>query len=115
MKKAIAWILAIAGAILFFLFGKNFFADDQNRRAWEKYKKDKENFDKKRAELENADKKDEAAIKELERQKAEAEKKFLKRAAESKEEAKKVNDMNAEDLADFTSKKEEELRKRLGL
>jgi len=115
MKKIIAWILAIAGAILFFILGKNFFADDQNRRAWEKYKKDKENFDKKRRELENQDRRDEAALRELERQKAEAEKKFLKRAAETKEEAKKVKEMSAEELAAYTAKKEEELKKRLGL
>lgn len=115
MKNLWKWILGIIGAIFFVLMGVNLFSGAQDDRAWKKYKKDKEEFDKIREGLDAQNEADKQKLEELEKQQSEAEKVFLKRAAESKEEAAKIEDMNATEIADFTTKKEEEIRKRLGL
>jgi hypothetical protein len=115
MKNLWKWILGILGAIFFVLLGVNLFSGAQNERAWKKYKKDKEEFDKIREGLDEQNEADKKKLAELENQKAEAEKAFLKRSAESKAEAAKIENMNASELAAYTTKKEEEIRKRLGL
>jgi uncharacterized membrane protein (DUF106 family) len=115
MKNLWKWILAILGAIFFVLLGVNLFSSAQDERAWKKYKKDKEEFDKIREGLDAQNEEDKQKLEELEKQKAEAEKAFLKRSAESKEEAAKIDNMSAIEVADFTTKKTEEIRKRLGL
>ena len=115
MKNLWKWILGIIGAVFFILLGVNLFSGAQDDRAWKKYKKDKEEFDKIREGLDAQNESDKQKLEEIEKQKAEAEKAFLKRAAESKDEVAKIENMNAVELADFTTKKEEEIRKRLGL
>ena len=115
MKKLWKWLLAIIGAIFFILMGVNLFSGAQNERAWKKYKKDKEEFDKIREGLDAQNEADKQKLEEIEKQQAVAEKAFLKRSAESKEEAKKIENMDAAELANYTTKKEEEIRKRLGL
>jgi len=115
MKKLWKWLLAIIGAIFFILMGVNLFSNAQNERAWKKYKKDKEEFDKIREGLDAQNESDKQKLEELENQKIEAEKEFLKRSAESKEEAAKIEKMNAKEITDYTTKKEEEIRKKLGL
>ena len=115
MKKFWKWLIAIIGAIFFILLGVNLFSNAQNERAWKKYKKDKEKFDKIRKSLDAQNESDKQKLEELEKQKIEAEKEFLKRSAESKEEAVKIDKMDAKEIAEFTTKKEEEIRKKLGL
>jgi sortase (surface protein transpeptidase) len=115
MKNLWKWILGIIGAVFFILMGVNMFSGAQDERAWKKYKKDKEEFDKIRKGLDAQNEADKQKLEEIEKQKAEAEKAFLKRSSESKEEAAKIENMDASALADFTTKKEEEIRKRLGM
>jgi len=115
MKNLWKWILGIIGAVFFVLLGVNLFSSAQDDRAWKKYKKDKEEFDKIRTGLDDQNEADKQKLKELEKQKEAAEKAFLKRSAESKEEAAKIENMNAAELAEFTTKKEKEIRKRLEL
>lgn len=115
MKNLLKWILGVIGAVFFILLGVNLFSGAQNERAWKKYKKDKEEFDKIRENLDTQNDTDKQKLVELEKQKEAAEKAFLKRAAESKKEAAEIENMNASEIAVFTTKKEEEIRKRLGL
>ncbi len=115
MKNLWKWILAIIGAVFFVLLGVNLFSGAQDDRAWKKYKKDKEEFDRIRKGLDAQNESDKQKLEELEKQQSKAEKAFLKRSAESKEEAAKIENMDAAELANFTTKKEDEIRKRLGL
>lgn len=115
MKNLWKWILGIIGAVFFIMLGVNLFSSAQDERALKKYKKDKEEFDEIREGLDAQNESDKQKLAEIEKQKETAEKAFLKRAAESKEEAAKIENMNASEVADFTTKKEEEIRRRLGL
>ena len=115
MRKIWKWILGIIGAVFFVLLGANLFSGAQDERAWKKYKKDKKELDKIRKDLDIQNEADKQKLEELEKRKAEAEKMFLKRSSESKEEAAKIENMSAEQVAELTTKKEEEIRKRLGL
>jgi len=115
MKNLFKWILGVVGAVFFVILGVNLFSGAQDERALKKYKKDKEEFDKIREGLDAQNTADKQKLVEIEKQKEAAEKAFLKRSAESKEEAAKIENMNASEIAVFTTKKEEEIRKRLGL
>lgn len=115
MKKFWKWLLAILGIAVFVILGINLFSNAQNERAWKKYKKDKDEFDKIREKLDDQNEADKQKLNELEKQKTEADKAFLKRVAESKEEVAKIEKMNTSEIAEYTTKKEEEIRKRLKL
>ncbi|MFC2088878.1 hypothetical protein ACFLSX_04690 [Calditrichota bacterium] len=115
MKKFWKWLLAILGIAVFVILGINLFSSAQDERAWKKYKKDKDEYDRIRNGLDEQNDEDKQKLEELEKQKVEADKAFLKRVAESKEDLANIEKMNVSEIADYTTKKEEEIRKRLGL
>ncbi len=65
MKNFWKWILAILGSVFFVLLGVNLFSGAQDDRAWKKYKKDKEEFDKVRKGLDAQNESDKQKLEEF--------------------------------------------------
>ncbi len=113
MPRWLKVLLALLGGVALALGGVAFFLDERRELAFRRYQQRKRELKRLRRQLEAQDMLDQQKLEEIERQMQEAQREFLRKCAGTRDEARRIEEMSAEEVANESTRLEQILRRRL--